>query len=474
MLFNSFEFVIFFLIVYALYRILPHKAQNLMLLAASYFFYGFWDWRFLSLIGYSTLIDYFCGLRIETLGVSEKRKKFLWLSIGSHLAILGFFKYFNFFAGNLQTLANLFGFHLDSPTLNIILPVGISFYTFQAMSYTIDVYRGKMKPTRNLIDFALYIAFFPQLVAGPIERATSLLPQISRKRIITEQQTDEGLWLIFWGFFKKVFVADNLANIVNAVFSRTGLVSGSETLMGLYAFAFQIYGDFSGYSDIARGTAKLMGIELMVNFKFPYFVTNPREFWKNWHISLSTWLKDYLYVPLGGNRHGRRKTCRNIFLTMFLGGLWHGAAWTFALWGAYHGILLILHRTVEWFLPKRQSGNYFPRSVKNGLGIFLMFHVTCFGWLLFRSQNFSQISDCLKSLFLNFLPFGPDAADYGLSIVFYAWLLLLVETFEKRKEDLLIVFRWPALARWALFILMFYLIAFWGEFGARGFIYFQF
>ncbi|HNV85460.1 MAG TPA: MBOAT family O-acyltransferase [Candidatus Omnitrophota bacterium] len=474
MLFNSFEFVIFFIVVYSLYRILPHKAQNLMLLAASYFFYGFWDWRFLGLIGYSTLIDYVCGLKIGSGKTPKKRKGFLWLSIGSHLLILGFFKYFNFFAENLRVFADLFGIHLDSPTLHIILPVGISFYTFQAMGYTIDVYRGKMQPARNPIDFALYIAFFPQLVAGPIERASALLPQISNKRVITETQIDEGCWLIFWGFFKKVFIADNLAQIVNAVFSKTGLFSGSETLMGLYAFAFQIYGDFAGYSDIARGTAKLMGIELMVNFKFPYFVTDPREFWKNWHISLSTWLRDYLYIPLGGNRSGRIQTCRNIFLTMLLGGLWHGASWTFVLWGAYHGVLLIIHRAAEWFFPKQKTANSVRDGIKNGFGVFLMFHLTCFGWLLFRSKDFAQIADLLKNLLFNFRPFGSDTGDYGLMILFYIWPLLLIEFFEKKKDDLMIIFKWPAPVRWAFFILLFYLIAFWGEFGARGFIYFQF
>ena len=337
MLFNSLQFIAFFIIVYSLYLLFNHRWQNYMLLAASYFFYGSWNWRFLSLILISTILDYFCGLAIDRQPGRKRKKLFLIISVTGNLTILGFFKYFNFFAHDFQLILARFGIPTHPLVLNIVLPVGISFYTFQTMSYTIDIYRGEMRPTRRFLDLALFVAFFPQLVAGPIERAKHLLPQIIKPRLITPRQFREGLWLIYWGFFLKVFVADNLAGIVDRVFAGAETISGIEVLLGLYAFAFQILGDFAGYSSIAIGLARLMGIDIMTNFLFPYFVTNPRDFWKNWHISLSTWLRDYLYIPLGGNRRGRLMTYRNILITMLLGGLWHGAAWTFVIWGGVSG-----------------------------------------------------------------------------------------------------------------------------------------
>src|SRR5689334_10694399 len=344
MVFNSLHFLVFFLIVLSAYHLLSHRRQNWLLLVASYYFYAAWDWRFLGLLIASTLIDYVCALAIDRAENPRRRKLLLTLSLGFNLSMLGFFKYFNFFAGSLHGLFALAGWQLDFFTLKVLLPIGISFYTFMTMSYVIDVYRREITPTRNLLEFAVFIAYFPHLVAGPILRASKLLWQVERPRTVTREQVVEGLWLIAWGLFMKVFVADNLGHIVDAVFTPGHVLAGPDVLLAVYAFAFQIYGDFSGYSDIARGTSKLMGIDLTVNFLFPYFVTSPQAFWRNWHISLSTWLRDYLYIPLGGNRGSAWQTRRNLMITMVLGGLWHGAAWSFVIWGAYQGALLIAYR----------------------------------------------------------------------------------------------------------------------------------
>jgi D-alanyl-lipoteichoic acid acyltransferase DltB (MBOAT superfamily) len=296
--------------------VLPHRAQNVMLLAASYYFYGAWDWRFLSLLWGSTVIDYTCARAIARTEAAAKRRAWLLLSLAFNLGMLGFFKYFNFFAESLQDLFAVFGWQLSVTTLRVILPIGISFYTFMTISYVVDVYRRVYTPTDNLLDFALYVAYFPHLVAGPILRAQKLIPQIQAERVVTGQQIREGLWLIAWGLFQKVYVADNLARVTEGVFSATAQPTGLEVLLGVYAFAFQIFGDFAGYTNIARGTSKLMGIELSINFLYPYFVTSPREFWRHWHISLSEWLRDYLYIPLGGNRGGEWRLQRNIMITI--------------------------------------------------------------------------------------------------------------------------------------------------------------
>ena len=317
------------------------RLQNGILLIASYVFYGFWDWRFLALLFVSTVVDYNLALLIEKSESPGERKALLAASICVNLGILGFFKYFGFFAESFASLLNSFGFQSSTPFFNIVLPVGISFYTFQTMSYTIDVYRRKLPATRNFFDFALFVSFFPQLVAGPIERATKLLPQVLQPRKFSQSNFVEGFYLIILGLFKKVVIADNMAPIVNYIFSRdVSTLSGAEVLVGVYAFAFQIYGDFAGYTDIARGVAKWLGFDLMLNFRMPYFATSPSDFWQRWHISLSSWLRDYLYIPLGGNRQGTLLTYRNLMLTMVLGGLWHGAAWTFVAWGFFHGLIL--------------------------------------------------------------------------------------------------------------------------------------
>src|SRR6476646_8141673 len=302
MVFNSLHFLWFFVVVYALYRALPHRAQNWLLLGASYYFYAAWDWRFLFLLLGSTVVDYSCARALDRTNEVWRRKLLLSLSLGFNLTLLAFFKYFNFFADNLHVVFGAFGWQLDFVTLRVLLPVGISFYTFVTMSYVIDVYRREIPATRNLLDFAVFVAYFPHLVAGPILRASKLLPQIHNPRVVATEQMQDGAWLVAWGLLQKVFVADNLSAVANRIFEPGTHHKGINVLLGTYAFAFQLYGDFAGYSNIARGISKMMGIELLENFRFPYFVRTPQEFWRHWHISLSTWLRDYLYIPLGGNR----------------------------------------------------------------------------------------------------------------------------------------------------------------------------
>jgi len=448
MIFNSLDFFIFLPIVYFLYLRLNHRGQNIWLLLASYVFYGWWDPRFLSLIAISTAVDFFCGLLINNqkiskkdafstiaylllmmivclyilgdggslfvlglvsvciiglfavfgnqllaLGDSKRKKLALWISMCTNLGLLAVFKYFNFFIDSAESLLTDLGFAQHSLLhLNIILPVGISFYTFQTMSYSIDVYRGKLKPCHKLIDFALFVSYFPQLVAGPIERASNLLPRIMGPRKISWEQCSEGLGLIAYGLFKKVVIADGLSQSVSSVYGSTGAVSGIDIAIATLFFTVQIYCDFSGYSDIARGISKLLGIELMKNFRFPYFSRSPSEFWNRWHISLSSWLRDYLYISLGGNRNGTLKMYRNLMLTMLLGGLWHGAAWNFVLWGAYQGGLLVAYRLVsERLAAFSLSMRLWPSLCwMFSLGVFFIF--TCYGWLLFRAESFDQIA----------------------------------------------------------------------------------
>ena len=476
MLFNSLQFAVFFIIVYSLYLISRHKWQNRILLVGSYVFYGAWDWRFLSLIIISTVLDYFCGLSIEATENLKKRKMFLALSIVGNLIMLGFFKYFNFFATSLCDLLGYFGFTAQPSLINIILPVGISFYTFQTLSYTFDIYKGDLKPTKKFFDFALFVAFFPQLVAGPIERAKHLLPQILSPRKTTLNKFYEGSYLIFWGLFLKMFVADNLAKVVDPVFAQSSAQSGAMILLSLYAFAFQIFCDFAGYSNIARGLGMVMGFDIMVNFNLPYFASNPSEFWQRWHISLSSWLRDYLYIPLGGNRGGSLKTYRNLSLTMLLGGLWHGAAWTFIIWGAYQGLLLIVHRKMRGAidrLPKIRSA--FITKILKGLKILFFFHFVCLGWLIFRAQSVSQIIGMLKSLVFDFSVHDAHVFSYYLyRFVFYVFILVVVQAFQYIKKDLMAVYKLNIFTKAIFYFVCFYLILIFGVEGGKEFIYFQF
>ena len=476
MLFNSLQFAVFFIIVYGLYVILNHKWQNRLLLVASYVFYGAWDWRFLSLIFISTAVDYYCGLEIDKTRSIKRRKFFLFLSIFVNLSILGFFKYFGFFADNLRFILNNFGFSAQDSFLRIILPVGISFYTFQTMSYTIDIYRGQMRPTKKFFDFALFVAFFPQLVAGPIERAKHLLPQILFSRRFNLDRFYEGCFLIFWGLFQKVFIADNLAKIVDPVFAGLGPHDGIRVLLALYGFAFQIFCDFAGYSNMARGIGRLMGFDIMVNFRVPYFAKNPKEFWQRWHISLSSWLKDYLYIPLGGNRRGVFITYRNLMFTMLLGGLWHGAAWTFIVWGAYHGLLLIIYRLFKPLVVKMpQIKNLLIQRLWAGLRIVFFFNLVCLGWLFFRADSLTQAFSMLGSLFCNF-QFSLSSLTVSILVktLFFTAILLVVNIWQYKRDDLFVIFRAKPLFQVSLYLIIFYSLLLFRVVTSESFIYFQF
>ena len=499
MLFNSFGFAAFFCVLYVVYLMSMRRlaVQNLILLVGSYFFYGCWDWRFLGLILLSTGIDFVCGWALDRrrepppADLTEAaapcyrhspgaRRGILVCSVAANLGILGFFKYYDFFAAGCVELLGAIGLPLDPRLLNVILPVGISFYTFQTLSYTIDVYRGKLRAHRSLLQFAVFVAFFPQLVAGPIVRARDFLPQISKPRRLNLDQIYAGGYLILWGLFKKVVIADNLAILVDGVFSADPTPFGGAVLVALYAFAVQIYCDFSGYSDIARGLSKLMGIDIRLNFKLPYFASNPAEFWRRWHISLSTWLRDYLYIPLGGNRKGTRRTCINLMLTMILGGLWHGAAWTFVIWGAYQGLLLMVHKAaMPWIERIAASWTGRLRAVYKWLAIGLFFHLICLGWLAFRAESVDQISRMLGALCTPWLwwiargAIGIGETDVT-TLLIYALPLVLIQLAQYAKDDLDVVLRMPAFARGLVYSLMFYCLVLFGARLDQPFLYFQF
>jgi D-alanyl-lipoteichoic acid acyltransferase DltB (MBOAT superfamily) len=390
------------------------------------------------------------------------------VSVVVNMGILAVFKYLGFFADSLARLFASLGLELSWPTLSIVLPVGISFYTFQTMSYTVDVYRRGMKPTRNYLDYLLFVSFFPQLVAGPIERATHLLGQVTMPRSIRWTDIREGGWLILLGYYKKVVMADNLAPFVNEVFDAPGQITGLGALAGLLAFAFQIYGDFSGYTDIARGISRWMGFDLMLNFRMPYFAVSPSDFWRRWHISLSTWLRDYLYIPLGGNRGGASGTYRNLFLTMLLGGLWHGAAWHFVAWGAYHGLLLIVYRLAQGERRETPSGSGRWRRIP-AMGLFFMF--TLGGWLLFRVDNLGDIPAILGGMILSWNWSGKLAL---ISLALFAGPLVCLEWLQERSGNLLVVKTWPLAVRYVLYGFMVFMIVAAGSMESRAFIYFQF
>ncbi len=434
MLFNSYVFFVFLSVVAALYFVLRHRSQNRMLLVASNLFYGWWDWRFLSLIWITIINEYFVARAIHRTESPARRKRLLLISLTVNLGILALFKYYDFFAGSLDTLFQSIGLRVDLPLMHLILPVGISFYTFQALSYTIDVYRGRTAPARSVLDLGLYVCLFPQLVAGPIERSEHLLPQVLKPRVHRQGDFREGLYHVTSGLFKKVVIADNLASIVDMIFATpTSQLSGAECLVGVYAFAFQIYGDFSGYSSIAQGVAKWLGFDLMYNFRMPYLAQSPSEFWRRWHISLSTWLRDYLYIPLGGNRGGSFATYRNLLITMLLGGLWHGAAWTFVAWGAFHGLLLCAYRPFEKDPKAPPVRCLLPVRV---LRIAVMFHLVCIGWLLFRAESIGQAWDMGRLIFTDF-QITPLTLSIFAAIAFYAGPILLLELWIFIADDML-------------------------------------
>jgi alginate O-acetyltransferase complex protein AlgI len=396
MLFNSFEFLIFFPIVFIVYWLLNKdlKKQNILLLISSYVFYAWWDWRFLSLIIISSFIDFTAGSKIFNSKTEKQRKNWLLVSLIANLGLLSVFKYYNFFAESFSDLMNIFGWQPNDLTLNIILPVGISFYTFQTLSYTIDIYRKQFQPTKDIISFFTFISFFPQLVAGPIERASNLLPQIEKKRVLKKEWFNEGIIQILVGLFRKIVIADTIGTYVDTIYGDVGLYNSTTIILATFLYAFQIYFDFSGYSDIAIGTAKLMGFKLNQNFNLPYFSKSLTEFWRKWHMSLSSWLRDYLYISLGGNRKGIKITYRNLMLTMLLGGLWHGSSWIFIIWGGIHGIVL----SIEKYLKSNRNSNIFNKL--SILGYPITFSIVLFSWIFFRSQDLNSAILAINKIIL--------------------------------------------------------------------------
>jgi D-alanyl-lipoteichoic acid acyltransferase DltB (MBOAT superfamily) len=485
MLFNSFDFAIFLPIVFVLYWFVMArnlKLQNLLIVVASYVFYGWWDWRFLSLILFSTLTDYWIAIAMD--GQNQARRKtLLWVSIFVNLGFLGFFKYYNFFVENFVAVFSLFGKEISPNTLNIILPVGISFYTFQTLSYTIDVCKGKLQPTRDFIAFAAFVSFFPQLVAGPIERATNLLVQFQVKRHFDYNKAVDGLRQILWGFFKKMVIADNAAEYVNMIFNSPGDYPGSVLFLGVVFFAFQIYGDFSGYSDIAIGTARLFGISLMQNFAFPYFSRDMAEFWRRWHISLSTWFRDYLYIPLGGSRGSLAMKVRNTFIIFVVSGFWHGANWTFIVWGVLNALYflpLLLANKNRTHLGVVAEERTLP-SLREIWQMSSTFALTVLAWVFFRAENMAHAFSYLKGIFSKSLFTLPkeshfiDTNLHPLIMFFLLGIFIMFEWFGRRQQYAIeiIGLSWKRPFRYVFYyILIIFIFLFGGQ--AQEFIYFQF
>jgi D-alanyl-lipoteichoic acid acyltransferase DltB (MBOAT superfamily) len=466
-LFNSLTFIAFFVVVYAMYLLLTHRWQNALLLAASYVFYGSWDWRFLGLMLFTTTMDYGFGRLLDRLQDEPRRRLVLVISVSVNLGILFIFKYFNFFFAGLDRLLSVIGLETDVRLLHVALPLGISFYTFHNISYIVDVYTRRVEPARRFVDFGLYVALFPQLIAGPIARPAHLLPQIQRPRRISYEMLRMGGWLILLGYVKKVVLADNMAPLTARMFENPNSVHGTEVLFGLYAFAFQIYGDFSCYSDIARGLANLMGFDLALNFRRPYLAVNPADFWRRWHISLSTWLRDYLYIPLGGNRGGSTRTYRNLMMTMLLGGLWHGAAWHYVAWGLFHGVLLCLHRAVAPMLALRVMPR--DRLVWRGASVVAFFHITCVGWLLFAVKGLVDVPVLLRNLAQPYFHGGMVL----FTLLLFAGPLVMLELMEERAGGA-VVKNWPRPWRAACYASMVAAIVLCGALDRNAFIYFQF
>lgn len=478
MLFNSIDFAIFLPIVFLLYWFVTNKnlkLQNLLIVVASYIFYGWWDWKFLSLIVFSTLVDYTVGQLLHTETKATKRKLLLWISIIVNLGFLGFFKYYNFFLDNFISAFSLFGTEIKANTLNIILPVGISFYTFQTLSYTIDVYKRKLEPTKDFIAFSAFVSFFPQLVAGPIERASNLLPQFYKKRTFDYAKAVDGMRQILWGLFKKIVIADNCAFFANQIFNNSADLNGSTLVLGAVFFTFQIYGDFSGYSDIAIGTSRLFGFDLKQNFAFPYFSRDIAEFWRRWHISLSTWFRDYLYIPLGGSRGGTKMKIRNTFIIFIVSGFWHGANWTFIVWGALNAIYflpLLLTNKNRNNLEIVAQGKLLP-SLKEVYFMLLTFGLTVFGWIFFRAENMAHAIQYIKGIFQNTIFSVPEI--YATPVILLIAIFLFIEWIFRNKQYGLQFDnnKTHKIIRWSSYIIISFLIAiFFGK--GSSFIYFQF
>lgn len=474
MLFNSFAFVIFLPSVFFAYWFVFNKklkVQNLFLVLVSYLFYGFWDWRFLLLIALTTFLSYLSGIYIVK---SKYAKAICAANIIINLLILGLFKYFNFFSENLQRLFDWFGFALDWVTLDILLPVGISFYTFQALSYSIDVYKKKIEPTRDIVSFFAFVSFFPQLVAGPIERATHLLPQFYVKRHFSYADSLDGMRLMLWGFFKKMVIADSCSPVVSTIFADPGAFHGSTLAVGAFLFTFQIYGDFSGYSDIAIGVARLFGFKLMRNFNYPYFAVNIADFWRRWHISLTTWFRDYVYIPLGGSRVSKSKVIRNTFVIFLVSGFWHGANWTFILWGLYHAFLFL----PLLLLGKNRKKDIYPLhvDVMTYVNMGITFILVAIGWIIFRSANLEECVFYMQHLFSPSLFTLPDRSIFTFDTMIGLGGILILLGIEWKSRSSEWVLRYPSLpraVRWSIYLGL-AVLCFLSYREHQDFIYFQF
>ncbi|GAB2618021.1 MBOAT family O-acyltransferase [Belliella aquatica] len=482
MLFNSIDFVIFLPIVFALYWFVINKnlkLQNLLIVIASLVFYGWWDWRFLFLIIFSTIVDYTIGRLLFIEKNQIKRKTLLWTSILVNIGFLGFFKYHNFFIDNFVTAFTFFGSEIKASSLNIILPVGISFYTFQTLSYTIDVYKRNLEPTKDLIAFSAFVSFFPQLVAGPIERATNLLPQFYKKREFDYSKAVDGMRQILWGLFKKIVIADNCAEFANLIFNNSSDFSGSTLVVGAIFFTFQIYGDFSGYSDIAIGTSRLFGFNLKQNFAFPYFSRDIAEFWRRWHISLSTWFKDYLYIPLGGSLGGTWLKVRNTFIIFIVSGFWHGANWTFVVWGALNALYflpLLLTKNNRNNLDVVAKGKFFP-SLKESALMSLTFGLTVLSWIFFRANSIDHAFSYIGSIFSSSLFTLPEFSGVGRAFrLFIVILIFMLIEWGGRENQFAIQqlgLKWSRPLRRGMYFIFIILIFWFGQ-NEQQFIYFQF
>jgi len=478
MLFNSIDFAIFLPIFFILYWFVTKrslKIQNFLIVISSYVFYGWWDWRFLSLIIFSTIVDYSIGILLSKEERILNRKIFLWTSIIVNLGFLGFFKYYNFFLDNFISAFSFFGMEINANSLNIILPVGISFYTFQTLSYTIDVYRRKLEPTKDIVAFSAFVSFFPQLVAGPIERATNLLPQFYKKREFDYSKAVDGVRQILWGFFKKIVIADSCAVYANDIFNNSAEYNGSTLVLGAVFFTFQIYGDFSGYSDIAIGTSKLFGFNLKQNFAFPYFSRDIAEFWRKWHISLSTWFRDYLYIPLGGSRGSTLVKVRNTFIIFIVSGFWHGANWTFIAWGALNALyflpLLLLNKN-RTNTDSVAGGKYFP-SFKELYQIGLTFSLTILAWIFFRAENIGHALSYISEIFSISVFETPEVRPRNL---FALILIFIIIEWAGRKQQHALMnfgFKWKKPLRQAFYYSLAITIFLFGG-KEHEFIYFQF
>jgi alginate O-acetyltransferase complex protein AlgI len=478
MLFNSVGFAIFLPVVFFLYWFAAKgnlRRQNILLLVSSYFFYACWDYRFLFLLIFSTLLDYFTGLKIHDAGTRSRKMFWLWLSIVINLGFLGVFKYYNFFVSSFADGLSLLGIKMNYSTLQVILPVGISFYTFHGLSYVIDISKNRIKPERNFIDYSVFVSFFPLLVAGPIERATHLLPQILKKREFDYTKAVDGLRQILWGLFKKIVIADNCAEYANTIFNNSADYSGSTLVMGALFFTFQIYCDFSGYSDIALGTARLFGIDLLRNFAFPYFSRDIAEFWRRWHISLSSWFRDYLYIPLGGSKGGTWMKVRNTFIIFLVSGFWHGANWTFIVWGLLNAIYIlpsILFNTNRNNLDIAAQGKYLP-SPREVFSIVITFALTVFAWIFFRAENLQHAIDYIGGIFSSSLFSIPEVKPKV--IIFLIIFFMLIEWFGREQQYAIarLGAAWKRPFRWIAYLVILELIYLFAG-SQQQFIYFEF